>query len=249
MLYPDATNETVFASPVDQQAIIFFCPSGVSVGTGFGFGGSWATGGTATHPALTSTTRATTMPRTRWANVATTANQPLGIIANSPSRFWRGNAAGRGGFALKVRFVLELIPAATIRLFFGFCSASPIAADAITGDVVGLWHDTTDSITTLNIVTRDNVTTTKLPITVPALAAGNAYEFFMYAAPNASEVLYRLTNYATGVELANGSVTATLPRSTIFMVPCAQSSNGTANTLATTVGHSVGVLYAKALSY
>jgi hypothetical protein len=249
MLYPDTTNESVFASPVEQQAVMFYCPSGTTVGTGFGFGGSWATSGTVSHPALTSTTRATTMPRTRWANVVTTTNQALGIIGNAPGKFWRGNAANRGGFVFKVRFVIELIPAATIRLFYGLCGASPIATDTPTGDFVGLWHDTTDSITTLNIITRDNVTTTKAPITVPTLAAGNSYEFVMYSAPNAAEVFYKLTNFATGVELANGSITATLPRNTIFMLPCAQMSNGTANIVATTVGHSVGIIYVKALSY
>ncbi|HSX35790.1 MAG TPA: hypothetical protein VLH84_02540 [Patescibacteria group bacterium] len=228
---------------------VLFAPNSAAVGTGTGFGTIWQSNGTVSHPvpATTAPALANQIHRTRYANIVTTTNQVLGPKVNTTSEndFWTGNAAGLGGFFFNTRFVVDLWPAATVRLFAGLSSSTTavVASDTVAGDVVGLWHDTTDAATTFNLVTRNNTTTTKTAITVSnAIAAGNAYDFYMFCKPNDTTIFYRLDDLVNGVTY-EGSTSTTLPRNTIFMGPQVEMSNGTANTTVTTVGIGVARIY------
>jgi hypothetical protein len=177
----------------------------------------------------------------------TTTNQVLGPKVNTTSenQFWRGNAAGLGGYFFNTRFVVDLWPAATVRLFAGLSSSTTavVASDTVAGDVNGLWHDTTDSATTFNFVTRNNATTTKTPIALSnAIAAGNSYDFTMYAKPNDTTVYYRLDDLVNGVSY-EGNTATTLPTNTVFMGPQVEMSNGTANIVVTTTAIGVSHIY------
>lgn len=232
----------------DNGGFLYLPNSGSTVG--LSLGALWAASGTVSHPtpALTAPAKVNQMYRTRCANVVTTTNQILGIsaIAAGQARLWLGNAAGLGGFFFHCRFIVELWPAATVRLFVGLTdqATSPVAADALVGNCVGLWHDTTEAATVLNIVRRDGTTATKTAIALTgALAAGQAFDFYMWAAPNGALIGYRLDDINAGTTLVESSINTNLPASTAFMAPVAQMSNGTANITVTTTAIGVARLY------
>lgn len=250
-------------SGVDQvaQAAIYnngvqaFKPASGTTGTGINpFGVAWTSNGTVTHPTPASTAPAISnqMRRTRYANVVTTTNQQLGPRMNTVAEmaFWRGNAAGLGGFYFFTRFIVELYPASTVRIFAGLTGAgatsSVCISDTVVNNTCGLWHDTTDPSTgagAFNLVTRNTVTTTKTAITLAnAIAAGNSYDFHMYCPPNGSTIYYRLVDLVNNV-VYTGSTGTTLPTATVFMTPQVQMSNGTANITVTTVAIGVASIY------
>ena len=197
-------------------------------------------------PITTAPAIANQIHRTRYANVVTTTNQILGPKTNTTSEqaFWRGNASGLGGFFFNTRFVVDLWPASTARIFAGLSSvtAGVAANDSLSGDAVGLWHDTTDANSVMSIVTRDNSTTTKNATTIGTIAAGNVYDFTMYCPPNGTSITYEIWELVSGLGVIS-TVTSTLPRNTIFMGPQVNMSNGTANTTATTTAIGVSKIY------
>lgn len=229
--------DTSFQSNLGFNTIQLWTPSLTS--TGAGFGTVWPAGtGTFLNVVPTAGT-STQLRRARFANVAGTPNQILGITASTAASipsFWRGSTPGNGGFFMQTRFTIELIPATTVRLFVGLTSLTTgvVAADTTTLDCAGLSHITTDGLTTMAFMTRDNVTTTRATFTVPTIAAGNAYDFTMYAKPNDTVIYYRLVDLLTGLTIVDSSTSTTLPRNTIFMGPQVQMSNGTNNTVTTT---------------
>jgi len=235
---PSGVDQTIQDKISENGTVVYFPNGGTTVGLNLGL--SWTTGGTVSHPTPASTAPAlySQQKRTRWANVVTTTNQTLGLhTATAEKRYWRGNAAGLGGFNFHARFAIGLWPAATVRLFVGLSdqNTSPVASDTLAGNACGLWHDTTEAATVLNFVTRNGTTTTKAAITLStALAAGQCFDFWMWSAPNGSEIFYKLSDILTGTVRVDTSTTTTIPLSTAFMGPTLQMSNGTANTTVTT---------------
>ena len=234
------------------NAYQMFNPTSGTTGTGINpTGVAWTSNGTVTHPtpSTTAPALANQQRRTRYANVVTTQNQQLGPRMNTVAEqsFLRGNAAGLGGFFFYTRFIVELWPAATVRIFAGLTGVSATASvcisDTVVNNTCGLWHDTTDAATTFNFVTRDAATTTKQAITLSnAIAAGNCYDFYMWCAPNASSMFWRLEDINNNVTYTNNTST-TLPTNTVFMTPQVQMSNGTANTTATTSAIGIAKIY------
>ncbi len=231
--------------------IVLFTPMTGTTGTGGGWGAPWTSNGTVFHPTPVTTAPAMSnqMKRTRYANVVTTTNQQLGPRTNvaSEMQFWRGNAAGVGGFFFFTRFVVDLWPAATVRLFAGLTGAAATSSvcisDTVVNNTCGLWHDTTDASTVFNFVTRDATTTTKQSIALTnAIAAGNSYDFYMWCAPNGTTLYWRLDDIVNAVTYSNNTAT-TLPTSTVFMQPQVQMSNGTANITVTTVAIGINRIY------
>jgi hypothetical protein len=215
-----------------------------------GVGISWTAGGTVSHPtpATTAPASANQMHRTRYANVVTTANQTLGIISTAAGlpQFWLGNAAGLGGFFFYTRFIVELIPATTVRLFVGLTSLATamVATDTPAGDYIGLWHDTTDALNAMSLIHMDNTTRVKTAITLTGnLTAGQVFDFWMYAPPNGSSINYRLDDLNAGTTLVDTSISTNIPRNTIFMGPQVTMSNGTANVTVTTVAIGIKSVY------
>lgn len=205
---------------------------------GLNLGLGWTSGGTVSHP-----TPAAGMynqhKRTRWANVVTTTNQVLGIKTGSAEkRYWRGNAAGQGGFQFHARFAIGLWPAATVRLFVGLNDSTSgyVISDTLTGHGCGLWHATTDAASVLSFVVVNAGTPTLSAITLGSnLAAGQMYDFEMSADPNSSIIGYKLTDLLTGTVLVDSTVTgATLPGNSSMLGQELAMSNGTANTTVTT---------------
>ncbi len=235
---PSGVDQFIQDKISTNRTAIYFPNGGSTAGLNLGI--NWTSGGTISHPTPSSTAPAiyNQQARTRWANVVTTTNQTLGLhTVTAQKSFWRGNAAGLGGFNFHARFAIGLWPAATVRLFVGLSdqNTSPVASDTLAGNCCGLWHDTTEAASVLNFVTRNGTTATKAAITLAAnLAAGQCFDFYMWAAPNGSAIFYRLDELNTGTTLVDTSTTTTIPTNTAFMGPTLQMSNGTANITVTT---------------
>ncbi len=253
MLGPAGVDTALQPFLGSNRVCMFFPQTGTTGTGGAGFGPAWTSNGTASHPTPSSTAPAISnqMKRTRYANVVTTTNQQLGprFNAASENQFWRGNAAGLGGFYFQTRFIVELYPASTVRIFAGLASGASTSvciSDTVVNNVCGLWHATTDpssGANSFNFVTRDTTTTTKQSIALSnAIAAGNSYEWTMFCPPNGSTIYWRLVDIVNNVEYT-GSTSTTLPANTAFMQPQVQMSNGTANVTVTTVAIGVASIY------
>ena len=237
-------NKPSIYEPVQyREGVILYLPASGTVITGRGLGPDWAFDGigTVSHPAP-GATFATQFPRTRVTSVAGTQNQELGAhLPNaSDARAWRGNAASRGGFYFACRFMVNAIPATTIRFFCGLSAAtSGVCKAAVSGsgppNTVGLWCDTGDSAN-LTILNVDNAGAfQKMPLqSSQTLTAGVVYEFVMICNPATAggpqgTIVTNLINVSTGALLCTQNPGTNLPASTAFMAPQIGLSNGTAN--------------------
>lgn len=233
--------DQVVQDKISENGFSMYLPgTGSTVGS-LVHGTTKTSAGTVSHPTPSSTAPAiyNQQKRTRWANVVTTTNQVLGLTtaAASEKRYWRGNAAGLGGFNFHARFAVGLWPAATVRLFVGLTdqTTNPVASNTLAGNCCGLWHDTTDAASVLSFVTRNGTTATKAAITLAAnLAAGQAFDFWMWSAPNGSVIGYKVVELNTGTTLVDTTTSTTIPLNTAFMGECLAMSNGTANITVTT---------------
>lgn len=242
--------DTSIQANLGFNTVYLWTPATGTTAVGTGFGTTWpSVTGTITHPTVAAAA-GSQIKVMQATNIATTTNQILGLTASTATlaNVWRGNASGLGGFFFQCRFRIMLIPAATVRMFVGLTSLTTgaVAADTYTGDMCGFDHITTDNITTLSFVTRDNTTTNRATFTVPTLAAGNSYDATIFSAPGGSAIYYRLVDLLTGTTLVDTSTTTNIPRSTIFMGPQVQMSNGTANLTATTVAIGINKIYLEA---
>jgi len=232
--------------------VVMYMPN-TGTTAGINLGSPWAVGTTIAHPAPTAGIY-TQMKRTTSTNVVTTTNQALGVssIVSTAAQFWRGNAAGLGGFFFFARFGIETLTAGSpnaTRMFVGLQSGTTniLVSDTIPAiSCIGLWHDTTDGANVINMYSKNGTTGGKVALsgapTTP-YSTGQGYDFYMFAKPNDSEVFYRLDNLNTGATLSEGSLTANLPLSSTFMGPVVGMSNGTANIVASTVAIGVNRIY------
>lgn len=247
---PSGVDNPIQPAFFGNNIVMYYPTSSTNGGTATlnTFGVSWTAGGTVSHPTPAAGVY-TQIHRTQYTNVVTTTNQTLGIIATAAGlpMFYRGNAAGLGGFFFFVRFGIELKVADTTRLFVGLTSLATAmtAADVAsnTGDFCGIAHDTADGANVLWFITRDNTTTHKTAISGFTYAAGQAYDFYMYCKPNDSTIYYRIDNVNAGTTIVDTSETNNVPRNTIMMGPQITMSNGTANTTVTTVALSISKVY------
>lgn len=251
---PPSGLDTALQASLFLNRVVLYVPSTGSTGTGSGtgLGPVFIAGGTVNHPTPSTSSPAITnqMRRTRYVNAATSTNQGLGIRYNATDalQFWTGNSSGLGGFYYAARFIIELYPASTIRLFAGLSSAlsNVVFSDTVSAGGCGLWHDTTDPSSgsgAFNFLTCDGTTATKQAINLSnAIAAGNSYDFFMFCPPNSSTLYWELQDIVNNVTYT-GNTSTTLPTSTTFMGPQCMMSNGTAHTTVSTVGFGIVGMY------
>jgi hypothetical protein len=243
-----AGADTALQDKISEAGSSFYLPNG-GAAAGLNIGVNWNAGGTLSHPTLSTAAPAiyNSLRRSRFENIVTTTNQSLGVRTTTANkRYWRGNAAGLGGFNFHARFAIGSWAADTVRLFVGLNDSNVgwTIADVLTGSGCGLWHDTTEAGTVLSFVTRDGTTATKAPITLgSALAAGQVFDFWMAAAPNGGSISYRLVDLVAGIVRVDTTTTTTLPINTAMMGQELAMSNGTANIVVSTVafelaGHS-----------
>jgi hypothetical protein len=157
--------------------------------------------------------------RSRWQQLAAAAT--INTTANAPviNVFWRGNAAGLGGFFVHGATAIMGTPPAGQRAFFGLSAATPGAAadPSATINQVGFQCDATQ--TTLRIGSNDNAgaaTVTDLGANFPCTTTSTAYDWWIWAKPNASAISYAIRHMTTG-NTASGSLSTDLPQNTVLL--------------------------------
>ena len=221
MLGP-AGVETALQPALFGQSIYIWLP-GTSTTVAINWATNWTarnsgTGAAQAHPTKASTNAMTSLNRATF-GTGTTATGSSGIQSGATVA-WRGNAAGLGGFFYYSRFGIETYEAA-LQVMVGLSALNA----ALTGDPsaqnnsILMCKDAAD--TTWQIVTRGTASTkTNTGITC---AAGDIFDFFIFAAPNGSSVAVQILNAVTGASLyENTNITSNLPAATTFMYAHAQ---------------------------
>lgn len=214
-----------------NKAVAMWLP-GTGTTVGINFGDAWTarnagTSAAQSHPTRASTSAMTSMKRAIF-GTGTTATGSSGIQSTNLVA-WRGNAANLGGFFFHARFGVQTY-LSDMRVFVGLSALNAaITADISTvNHTVGICKDSADSV--WHFVERGTGSATKTSTGV-SCAAGDIFDFYMYASPNGSEVVCRLVNAVTGAVLAdNITLSTTLPGSTNFMYAHAQCQAVTGTT-------------------
>lgn len=240
---PPSGLDTPFQAAIWGNQVILFTPYSGTTVTPNGFGAIWAKGGslgTTSTPTLSSSspTFLNSMRRFRHASVITTTNQACGVIniAAASQQFWRGNAAGLGGYFAFFRFGIGAWTAGN-RIFVGLTNATSeacVTGDTLSNNSVGLHRISTDTSNALYFSVRDGSTTNRIPISGATIAAGGVFDLYIFVKPNDGTVNFRLDQLDNGSGSAPGtlidsSTTTNVPVSTAFLGVQAEMSNG-ANT-------------------
>lgn len=185
--------------------------------------------GTPTTVNIASTNLFTSMRRLQY-QTAASGSSVAGTRHNNLS-FWRGNAAGLGGFYFVCRFGFSVANTTNKQAFIGLRNSSSAIAgntnpSSLT-NMIGFGIDATQ--TTLRFFTNDGsgtATATNLGANFPTNTnSTDMYEVRIYAAPNAGTVFYWAKNLSTG-NTASGSTSSDLPSSTTFLCPAIWLGNG-----------------------
>jgi hypothetical protein len=195
------------------------------------FGYSHGNTGTITHPTITSSNAYMSNRRTVWTS-ATASGSFAGYLSND-ALVTRGSVADVGGFKYQVIFGIEAVLLSTARCFFGLTSSAAsytVTDPSVSGDIIGIGADAADS--DLTLITRNNVTTTKTPLTTPIAKTVAAQTLILVltisCTPNASDMHVRLEDLLTGTVYYDADISTTLPRDTAVMRIILSVNTGTA---------------------
>jgi hypothetical protein len=229
------TFEQAASSVIPQDSGLFaqvFPGSGTSL---IAVGTSIATViGSVSHPVLTATNYLT--QTRRWLTTSAATAGSLSAHRQNAALFWRGNAAGRGGFKCPLTVGLEVL-AAGQRGFFGISDSlsAPTNVDPLTttannkiglafANSTGNWQIIWNAAGTAPTVTDLGA---NFPINITDLL-----ELTVSCDPNGSGYQWTVKNLATGA-ISSGLATANIPVNTAFMAPYMWMTNNlTAATIA-----------------
>jgi hypothetical protein len=169
----------------------------------------------------TTTSVYTSIKRARWANVITTTNQVLGQ-RNTEAMFFRGNAAGQGGFLMRGRFGFDVWTNGG-RMFAGMATATTVvsADPSALNNTVGFCVDAADN-GLIHFLTRSTSATKQS--TGLTITSGKGYYFSIQCLPNSSAYTYSITDLNTGTVYSN-TATLTLPTNTTMLTANVLASN------------------------
>ena len=190
--------------------------------------------GTGSAPAPASTNLLTSLSRTRATGVAG-AGQAAGWRSEMAT-WWRGNAAGLGGFDARWRVALPTFIAAHAA-FVGFCSLTteiPNVQPSSLTDIVGMGVDTgTSQWAIMHCGAVGPATVVPLG---PAFAVvtSSLYSLQLQAAANAASVSWIARNVSTGA-IATGTITTNLPAAATFLSQHERAWTGVDLTTAPTI--------------
>jgi hypothetical protein len=195
-------------------------PTGATAGLWIGTVGAGA--GTFSNPVFATTSLYTTMKRSRWANVITTANQVLGQ-RNTETMYFRGSVAGQGGFFFFARMGLDVWTNGC-RMFVGMATATTVisANPSALNNTVGFCIDSGDA-GLISFLTRDGATATKQSTGLTAVS-GKGYDCYIFCSPNGSDFKYRIVDINVGTVYSN-TATLTLPVDTTGLTANVLASN------------------------
>lgn len=232
--------DTPLQNSLAQNNIVMFTP-GAAAGVWQGTVGTNL--GTPVIVLPTTTNLATMLRRSNFPTVVTTANQQVGT--RSESMFFRGNAAGLGGFFFVCRFMFVKWTA-TNRLFIGLAADTTalVTADPSSKlNLVGFGVDTADTAITFMHNDGSGTATKETIAGQPALATNQGYVAYVFCKPNDSVVYFRLDNINTGATIIDSSVNTDLPVNTTSIVAHAAISNGPTNIVAGDAAIGVNRIY------
>lgn len=204
---------------------------GVTTTAGINFGVSWTVVATQAHPTQASTNFLTALRRATYSTTNVAGNGSG--VRGAANTFWRGNAAGLGGFFAFFRVGVETFQSAMQIAVCLVPQAALGGEPSAVNNHVCLRKDSTDANWFFS--TRNGTTTTSVNLGL-AVAAGQVLDFYAWAAPNAGSVTYRVERIDSASVLANNvNTSSTLPTSTVFLSPGAQVRTTTANVVAIAV--------------
>lgn len=196
------------------------------------WGKSWTVGATQAHPGLATTNLLTSMSRATF-TTSTTSGNAAGVRM-SAAQFWRGNAAGLGGFFFFARIGVVTFQSA-MQIWCGLSATTGLLAGepSAQANTVCIGKDTADA--NWQLIFRDATTATKVDLGL-AVAANQVLDVMFFCPPNSSQITARVVNItspASPVVLADNTVhTANLPVSTAFLLAHAECRTNAASAVA-----------------
>lgn len=179
--------------------------------------------GTATA-ANVATTNLYSMMRCIEYLVTTAAATAIAGFRSSTGQFFRGAAAGQGGFHMVCRWGAATgVATATNRCFIGLRQVgTPTDVEPSSlANILGVGWDAADA--NIQFMCNDAAgVATKIDLgaglPVPTVDRTSVFEVEIFCAPNGTAVFYEVTNLTTGAT-ASGSAAADLPAATILLAP------------------------------
>ena len=214
-----------------QPALFGSRVSAVTPGSGtsvLAFGQNVTTAATLSHPTLATTNIRTRLIRTNFATSATAGN--ASGFRDATASFFRGSAAGQGGFFFWARFAIATSLAGG-QFIVGFANntgalaGEPSALDS----VLGVGYDSTD--TNLVFMRRTGTgTVQKVDLGIAKTNTTDVFDLTMWSAPNGSSIGVRIRRYTAenaATTLLDTSYTTDIPANTVFLTRHFQVRNGT----------------------
>jgi hypothetical protein len=196
------------------------------------FGGTLTTAATMSMPALASTSLWASMQRKRFAT-STTAGNASGM-RTAYTQWWRGNAAGRGGFFFRAQFGQSSAISGEQK-FIGLCASTGALAGEPSAlvNMIGVGCDSTDPTSGNYFLMRNDATGAATKVDLGASAARNTnagYDLAIFCRPHdgttAGDITVRMTNLNTGaVILDDVTYTTDLPDPATFLAMKAECRN------------------------
>ena len=174
--------------------------------------------GTLTTSVLAATNLLTSV-RTTLFSTGVTAGA-MTSLRTAQTEFWRGNAAGRGGFFYLRRFGLNTLQAG-MRCFLGVADSVAAATNidpltSTTPGKIGLAVNTnTGNWQMVNNISGTAPTVLDLGVNFPVNTT-DLLELVLFCAPNDTGVNYLVRNLSTG-NVARGLLTANIPAAATFL--------------------------------
>jgi hypothetical protein len=185
-------------------------------------------GGTATAANWANTSLLASLKRLSYISAATAGAS--GGLREAVLKYWRGNAAGLGGFHVIARFGFATIPA-TRRWFVGLYGITTAPANADPSsfiNTIGVGQDVGD--TAIQFMHNDGLlTATKTSSTLASPAANEVIDVRIFAAPNSSKVEMSVmkVNQASTTFVYDSGVSTDLPAATQGLALHMWANNGT----------------------
>lgn len=208
-----------------NRVMMWYPGSGTTLGS---FGLAPTTAATLSHPAPSTASLAESMYRTRFAT-STTAGNASGA-RDAVNTFWRGNAAGAGGFFLHFRFCSGSISLAGGQKFVGLTSQTGALAGEPSAlpDVFGFGKDIAD--TNWQFMRRTGTGTVQKVNLGVAMANNQAFDVTIFAAPNDNGINVRVVQYTSiggaSTVLLDTKYTTDIPANTTLLGRAFQVRNG-----------------------
>jgi hypothetical protein len=165
----------------------------------------------------------------RIQSTSTTAIGSFASLYESSARLWRGNAAGRGGFYLVMRFAPEDAAAVSgARMFVGLhtsvAGATNVEPNTLTSIIGVCQLSASNNLHLINNDGSGTATTVDLGSSLPANGNTALYELTLWCPPNEAFVGYRVERIDTG-DVVEGTLTTDLPPSATFLARRAWRTN------------------------